>query len=201
MRRLLLLILFAAGVTIVAQPVFVGLAGSRTYAYDRGLSHLPMRVVDAVLSDASGTPSQEDPTLRGDGLPSSSSRFGAETVDGASGLWIGYHATEPEFAEAIRTGGFRLSEGGRLGGGGVYVSDTAETAVAEFGAHNPGMESEVLRVQHDPGQEYVFDQARSAPYFKGTMPPEWADSLTAPSIQNEGGWNTFILNGSQVVLP
>jgi hypothetical protein len=33
------------------------------------------------------------------------------------------------------------------------------------------------------------------------MPPDWADTLTAPSVQNAGGWNSIIRNGSQLVLP
>ena len=118
---------------------------------------------------------------------------------GGTGSRIGYHATRPEYAESIRNEGFRLSEGGRLGGGGVYVSDSAETAVAEFGAHNPGMTPEILRVQYDPGFEHVLPAAPDAPYFKGVMPPEWADSVTAPSIQSPRGWNTIVRNGSQIV--
>jgi hypothetical protein len=123
----------------------------------------------------------------------------ADAGDAGGGLRIGYHATHPEFAAAIRSEGFRLSEGGRLGGGGVYVSDTPETAIAEFAAHNPGIEPEVLRVQYDPGHEFIFNEAPQVPYLKGIMPPEWADSLTAPSVQ-EGGWNTLIRNGTQAVL-
>lgn len=114
---------------------------------------------------------------------------------------IGYHATKPEFAPAIREGGFRQSAGGRLGGGGVYVSHDPETALAEYAFHNPGgPAAELLRVRYNPGEEFVFDGAPAAPYVKGIMPPEWADTLTAPSLRNPGGWNSLV-RGPLELLP
>ena len=45
---------------------------------------------------------------------------------------IGYHATRPEFADSVLENGFRESQAGRLGGGGVYVNNSSEGAIAEY---------------------------------------------------------------------
>jgi hypothetical protein len=97
MRRLLLVILFAAGVTIIVQSVFVGPAGSGAYAEDGGLSHAPTFVVDTFRSRAGGVPSQEASTLRSGGLPSVSSPFALET-EGAAASAV---STEPTAGQTI----------------------------------------------------------------------------------------------------
>ena len=113
---------------------------------------------------------------------------------------IGYHATKPEFAEAILADGFRLSRSGRLGGNGIYVSNTPEGAIAEYMWYNPGGPAPtVLRVQYEVGLNYRIVPPPSR-YFMGELPLA-ADTVTTESIRLPGTFNTLIRNGSAVPVP
>ena len=111
---------------------------------------------------------------------------------------IGYHATSPEAAAAIRKSGFRPgTKPGRLGSHGTYLSNTPEGAIAEFTHHNPGVTPEVLTVQYRPGAEAVSDVV---PRNYVVEHPINADSITAPSVRAPGTLNTNVLNGSVEVV-
>ncbi len=115
-------------------------------------------------------------------------------------LQIGYHATNPENVGSILANGFRESQAGRLGGGGVYVNNTSEGAIAEYMAHNSGGAAPtLLQVQYNPGLNYQI----SLPTVQSTVGPLpfAADTLTAPSIRLPGTLNTIIRNGTATTLP
>jgi len=107
----------------------------------------------------------------------------------------GYHATNPNLVDSIMENGLRSSNAGRLGGGGPYVSSTAEGAVAEYSFHNPGGPAPaVLRVEYNPGTNYLINPPPTA-YSQGVLPLA-ADTLTTSSLRSAGVFNTIIRNGS-----
>jgi hypothetical protein len=107
---------------------------------------------------------------------------------------IGYHATHPEAANAIKKGGFKPgTKPGRLGSGGVYVNDTPEGAAAEFAHHNPGVKPAIIEVEYEPG---VNATATVPPRTYVTEHPLDVESISAPSLRAPGTLNTNILNGS-----
>jgi RHS repeat-associated protein len=115
--------------------------------------------------------------------------------EAATAAKIGYHATNPDNVGSILDNGFRDSQAGRLGGGGVYVNDTPEGAVAEYMAHNPeGPAPAVLQVQYDPGLNYQVSLP-TAPSTTGPLPLA-ADTITTPSVRASGTFNTIIRNGT-----
>jgi len=107
---------------------------------------------------------------------------------------VGYHATNPEAAGSILSGGFRMgTKPGRLGSGGVYVNDSPAGAIAEFSHHNPGVTPSVLKVEYNPGTNAA---TTVAPRNYVTSHPLNVDSISAPSLRAPGTVNTNILNGS-----
>ncbi len=111
---------------------------------------------------------------------------------------IGYHATSTNAAKMIKENGFILSNKGRLGGQGVYVSNTQAGALAEYRYHNPsGPEPAVLKVEYNPGLEYKVTAKQDE--FIGAVPVK-ADTLTTESVRLLGTYNSIIRNNSQKVV-
>jgi hypothetical protein len=122
---------------------------------------------------------------------------GAANAAIAAKTRIGYHATYPEAAQAIRQTGFRPgTKPGRLGAGGTYVNSSAEGAIAEFAHHNPGVEPVVLRVRYNPGVEAVTE---IAPVKYVERLPLNVDSISAPSVRLPGTQNTITYNPLEVL--
>jgi RHS repeat-associated protein len=114
-------------------------------------------------------------------------------------MQVGYHATNPANVQSILDNGFYETQAGRLGGGGVYVNNTQEGAIAEYLAHNPGGPTPtVLQVQYNPGLNYNI----SLPTVPSTTGPLSfaADTITAPSVRLPGTLNTIIRNGSAIPI-
>ena len=106
----------------------------------------------------------------------------------------GYHATKPEYAELIRSNGFRESASGRAGGGGVYVNNTPQGALAEYAKYNPnGPPAEMIKVQYNPGANVMIENP--GPHIKGPL-PIYGESLSFESTQLPGTYNTIVRNGS-----
>ena len=106
----------------------------------------------------------------------------------------GYHATRPEFVESIRTNGFRESTSGRAGGGGVYVNNTPQGALAEYAKYNPnGPPAEMIKVQYNPGANVIIENPGA--HIKGPL-PIYGESLSFESTQLSGTYNTIVRNGS-----
>jgi hypothetical protein len=117
-------------------------------------------------------------------------------VEAGGATQIGYHATTPEAANAILNSGFRLGTNpGRLGTGGVYVNDTVDGAISEFGFHNPGITPTVLQVEYSQG---VNASTLVSPVNYVETLPLNVDSITAPSLRLPSSFNTNVLNGSAV---
>jgi RHS repeat-associated protein len=117
---------------------------------------------------------------------------------GASrGTQLGYHATRAENVESILATGLRPSTGGRAGSG-VYVSSSAEGAMAEFAAHNPGLAPTLLQVAYTPGTNY-FLQGLTRRFVQGPIPLA-ADTISFGSVRLQGTVNTVIRNESATVL-
>ena len=111
---------------------------------------------------------------------------------------IGYHATTPSAAGAIKKDGFIQSSKGRLGGQGIYVNDSREGAIAEYRYHNPdGPEPDVLKVEYEPGLEYRV-KAKQGEASGGV--PVKADTLTTESLRASGTYNSIIRNNSERVV-
>jgi len=116
-------------------------------------------------------------------------------VEGAA--QVGYHATRAENIGSILANGLREGLGGRAGAG-VYLSDTAAGAIAEFAAHYPGVTPAVLRVAYAEGKTAVLESLTN-PYIKGALPLA-ADTLVFQSVRLAGAINSVVRNGTAVVL-
>ena len=121
----------------------------------------------------------------------------SDTPYGGSGSTKGYHATLPENAESIKANGFRDSDSGRAGGGGVYVNNTPEGALAEFRKYYPDSPYTMIEVQYTPGTNVMIDNPGA--HINGPLPIN-GDTLTFPSTQAPGTFNTIVRNGS-IVIP
>lgn len=110
---------------------------------------------------------------------------------------VGYHATTPESADLIMSGGFRNgTKPGRLGSDGVYVNSTPEGAIKEFQAHNGSSANpSIIKVEYNPG---VNAEASIPPRNYVDSHPLNVDSISAPSIRKPGTTNTNILNNSAI---
>lgn len=109
----------------------------------------------------------------------------------------GYHITKTEYAESIVKNGFRESASGRAGGGGVYVNNTPEGALAEFNKYNPhGTPNTMLTVKYNPGANVMIENPGA--HIKGPL-PIFGDTLTFESTQLPGTYNTIVRNGSIVI--
>ena len=114
--------------------------------------------------------------------------------NGAANPRVGYHATRPEYAESIQTNGFRESTSGRAGGGGVYVNNTPEGAIAEYRKYNPkGPEPTIFKVEYNAGTNVKIENPGS--HITGPIPIN-GDSLTFESTQMPGTYNTIVRNGT-----
>jgi RHS repeat-associated protein len=135
----------------------------------------------------------------GGAAPEAEALLGVEGTAADTGVQIGYHATNPGNIESILANGFNESLAGRLGGGGVYVNNTAEGAIAEYMSVPGRSAPTVLRVQYTPGLNYRINPP-PARYTTGPLPLR-ADTLTTESIRLPGTFNTIIRNGSATVIP
>jgi len=177
--------------SIFGTPDPIGLSAADQTNYDFGKNIGTANVVASVFAGGGAL------------LDGASSLFGkAIAGDGiaAADVTYGYHATNPNNVASILSGGFRISGSGRLGGGGVYVSDSAEGALAEFNSYNsPGTPVSVLVVQYEKGLNYVFSTPPSL-HSTGLLAPLEADTLSAASVRMPGAINTLIRNGTATPL-
>lgn len=110
----------------------------------------------------------------------------------------GYHVTKTEYVDSIYENGFRESTSGRAGGGGVYVNNTPEGALAEFSKYNPsGTPNTMITVKYNSGLNVMIENPGS--HIIGPL-PILGDTLTFESMQLPGTFNTIIRNGSIVIL-
>jgi len=110
----------------------------------------------------------------------------------------GYHATRPEYAKSIKENGFRESPGGRAGGGGVYVNNTKEGAIAEYWHYNQGgPKPVVLKVRYNSGNQVPFKNL--GPHIQGSILPG-ADTIIFESLRKPGTYNILVKNGSIIIL-
>ena len=123
--------------------------------------------------------------------------IGLETQLAARGTQVGYHATRAGNVESILKEGLRSSTSGRAGSG-VYVSNSAEGAMAEFAAHNAGVTPSILQVGYTPGTNY-FLQGLTRSSIQGPIPLA-ADTISFGSVRLSGAVNTVIRNESATVL-
>jgi hypothetical protein len=114
-------------------------------------------------------------------------------------IQIGYHATAPANVDSILANGLYDSAGGRLGGGGIYVNNTPEGAIAEYMSVPGRPTPTVLQVQYTPGLNYTITPPPTG-YTMGPLPLA-GDTLTTGSIRLPGTFNTIIRNGSATVVP
>ena len=112
---------------------------------------------------------------------------------------IGFHATNPANVDSILGNGLNDSVGGRLGGGGVYVNNTSEGAIAEYMSVPGRPAPTVLQVNYTPGLNYTISPP-PAGYTTGAL-SLGADTLTTESLRLPGTLNTIIRNGSATVVP
>ena len=111
---------------------------------------------------------------------------------------VGYHATKPEFASSIKKNGFRLSPGGRAGGGGVYVNNTKKGAIAEYWHYNPGGSNPmVLKVKYNPGKQMSF--VNLGDHIHSSILPD-ADTIIFESLRMPGTFNILVKNGSIIII-
>lgn len=119
-------------------------------------------------------------------------------VANTSSVKIGYHATKPEYAASIKKNGFRESKSGRAGGGGVYINNTPEGAIAEYIHYNPNAPAPtVLKVQYNPGNQVKY--INLGEHIYGSILPD-ADTIIFESIRAPGTYNILVKNGSIVLL-
>ena len=119
---------------------------------------------------------------------------GGGSRSSGSGQATGYHATKPEFVESITQNGFRESTSGRVGGGGVYVNNTPQGALAEYYHYNPnGPTPYTFKVGYDTGANVMIEN--SGAHINGPL-PIFGDTLTFESLRLPGTYNTLVRNGS-----
>jgi hypothetical protein len=182
-------------------PILTVFAPSAAYAYDfqQSASVSYDGTINAVLRYDAGSVLAGSESARQFSSHRIFSVNSAKFLAAEDSVQIGYHATNPGNVDSILANGFNESQAGRLGGGGVYVNDTQEGAIAEYMAHNPGGPAPtVLQVQYNPGLNYQV----SLPTVPSTTGPLRlaADTITAPSVRLPGTFNTIIRNGTAVPI-
>ena len=160
-------------------------------------------------------------TLSQLGYDSVSRGMGSRPICTNPGEKIGYHATQPQWADSILQEGFRQGTApGRLGAG-TYVNSTPEGALAEFYSndYNKSEKATVIRTLYKPGIEAKTDRAPDKKYgyevnneeckkvgeglgpipnYRANMPFGDVDSISAPSVRYPKSTNTNVLNSSNV---
>ncbi len=133
-----------------------------------------------------------------------SSKFSSSAFDGDeagtgiknadNGTATGYHATKPEYVDSIKSNGFRESVSGRAGGGGVYVNNTPQGAIAEYSKYYPtGPTPEIIKVQYNTGVNVFIENPGN--HISGPL-PIFGDTITFESTQLAGTFNTIIRFGT-----